>query len=126
MKIYAYVYRERNNCFLPRDVLNALGQPGHARQGRLYVFAPTAEAAWRRLNTLDLAPRSARALARAGDRTARVLAAAALGREGAVYAMPMNGPSVVSIWQDISDRIIDRIGEIRQGEFTTLQAIDEE
>lgn len=118
MKIYAYSHRDPRACFLPRDILDTLGEPRHVRQGRLYVFAPTADAAWRRLNTMDLAPRSVRGLRRSEDRgTVSALIAAHLDHDGAVYARPMTGFGVVWVRQHTSDRFLDRIGEIREGKF---------
>lgn len=118
-KIHAYCHRDYRNCFLPRDVLDAIGESSWVRQGKLYVFAGTVEAAWRRLNTMDLAPRSAKDLRRAHPSGSDVssLTEAGLGTDGAVYAMSMNGWAVVSIRQDIPDRILDRIGEIKSGVY---------
>lgn len=125
--IRPYVYRDYRACFLPREVLDVLGEPSHVRQGRVVVFAATAEAAWRRLSTLDMEPTSARHLQRADLRAGHIkpLIDASLDRDGAVYAMPLNGWTVVSITQDQSDRIIEKIGEIRTGRFLPSADVSE-
>lgn len=94
MKIRAYGYKESCNCFMPRDILDALGEERWVRQGCIVVFAATAAAAFRHLSAMDLEPRSVRELGLLHGRTPEALTAAGLGKDGAVYAQPMSGTIV--------------------------------
>ena len=118
MKIRAYGYKESSNCFMPRDVLDALGEPVWVRQGGIVVFAATAAEAFRHLSRLDLKPRSVRELGLLHGRSPEALAAAGLSEDGAVYAMPMDGWTVALVQKTCGTRLVDVIGEIsREGVF---------
>jgi hypothetical protein len=111
--IHAYSDRDYSDRPLPRDVLDALGVPRNIRQGQLFVFAANAASAWRRLSTLGLEPSSGRLLRRVdGQRFVKALIDAGLGKDCAVYARALNSSAVVSIRQETSDLIIDRIDGI--------------
>ena len=72
-KLKIYSDTEYSAVFLPSDVIEALGERPHIRQGNVYVWAPTAAAAVARLEALGLNPRSARALKPVTNSVAAVL-----------------------------------------------------
>lgn len=61
-KLKIYSDAEYGNIFLPADIVEALGQHSHARQGNVYVWATTAKAAAARLDALGIDVRSPRSL----------------------------------------------------------------
>ena len=118
-RINAYGYRDPANAFLPRDVLAALNQPPHVKQGSLVVFAKSSLAAWRRLGDLDMAPSSYLQLAQIAGPRIRALIDAGLDYEHGTYAMPTVGGDVVELLVPNGVRVINHIGRIDQGVFVS-------
>jgi hypothetical protein len=111
-KIRAYGYKESCNCFLPRDILDALGEKPWVRQGEIVVFASTAAAAFHHLAVLGLKPYSIREVGLLHGRSPEALIEADLGNDGEVYAQPMSGNLVASVTQDDHGRLVDVVGKI--------------
>lgn len=94
--IRAYTYRESSDCFLPHDVLNALGAPADVQQGRLVVFAATAKEAATGLENVGL-DGAAHELKVDESNIAKALTATNRAWRHAVYALPMNGREPVLV-----------------------------
>lgn len=121
-EIKPYTHRDSADGFLPRDVLDALGDPRHVQQGRLVVFAESAAAAARRLDELklDLPYGDARRLALATASDVNALKAAGLNRPGGVFAISKRSGAVVEILATPPPHSIERIGTIVRGEFRAV------
>lgn len=114
-----YTHREYGNTYLPRDILDALGEPRHVRQGRLCVWAPTAVAAAQYLDDVELRVHSARDLSVASGTDVRLLVADRAWPEGTMLATNLgsNGPVIeITPNPDRSilgvPRTVRRIGEL--------------
>lgn len=95
-RLKVYVHKESCNCFLPPEVIEALGEPRHVRQGALYVWATTAADAAQRLDELGMRINSPRDLRVAEHGTATTLHAAHDWPDGTVLAMRMSGGGTVT------------------------------
>lgn len=123
--IRAYTHRESSDGFLPSDVLDALGEPSHIRQGSLIVFATTATEAWRLTENARLGVRSPRGLRIAEGSDAQALTTAGYAVVNAMFAMPMNGNAVVHIQGGQhfeNSRHVERIGELT-GDYRTRRFV---
>lgn len=85
-QLKVYGYRERTNCFLPRDVLTALGAPRHVQQGQLMIWATTTKAAFERCADLGLSVRNPRDLGTLCGTDVTTLAALREWPDGTVLA----------------------------------------
>lgn len=133
-QLRAYTWREINDCFPPREVLDALGEPRHVVQGRVVVFAHTAKEAWTRLAELHMEPLSrgqgapetgARKLAVATGNDVTAMIEAEVSEPGAVFAYSMTGyvsTAVVRVWSENGVRRVKRIGELVRGHLVLLPA----
>ena len=109
-KLKIYSHADSCNSFLPLDVITALGQRSHVRQGTVYVWATTAKAAAVRLDALGLHVHSPRDLRVADHGIARTLDEASVWPESTVLAVRLSGGGpVVEIIsaQAASDRLYD-------------------
>lgn len=109
-KLKIYSHADSCNSFLPPDVITALGERSHVRQGTVYVWATTAKAATVRLDALGLHVNSPRDLRVADHGTARTLDEAFPWPESTVLAVRLSGGGpVVEIVsaQAATDRLYD-------------------
>jgi hypothetical protein len=110
------------DSYLPADVLAALGDKPHIRQGRLLVFARTGRAARDLLVDLGLQSSFERRVPRlATGNDLDALRESGLGTEGSVYAVSHQTDRVVHIYFDNSHcgaRTTAPIGEL-VGPFTS-------
>jgi hypothetical protein len=106
LKVYAHV--DSCNCILPSDVIDALGERTHVRQGHLYVWATTAKAAAERFAAVGLRSVSARELRVATHGTAQVLDAASNWPDGTMLAVRLSGGgTVIEITENPNRSVID-------------------
>lgn len=102
-----YTYRNSSDAFLPLDVITALEENSHIRQGRLFIWATSAAAAAERLTILNLSHCTARALRAAVGPTVDGLTAGRDWPAGTVLAMRLAGRSpVVEITDPSSEDIL--------------------
>lgn len=94
-RLKIYTYRNSSDTFLPADVIAALDEHSHIRQGRMFIWAASAVEAVGRLAALSLSYRSARVLQLAAGPTVDGLAAACDWPAGTVLAMRLAGRSPV-------------------------------
>jgi hypothetical protein len=94
-RLKVYTYRNSSDTFLPADVIAALDEHSHIRQGRLFIWATSAAAAAERLTILNLRHCTARALRLAGGSTVDGLTAGHDWPDGTVLAMRLAGRSPV-------------------------------
>lgn len=118
MRLKIYTHAEYGDCFLSRDVLDALESPRHVRQGRVYVWALTAKAAAEYLTVVGL-PIAPRKLRLAGGNDAVALDQAFPWPEGTVLATRLTGGAVVELSLATKDgalgRSVLRLGELVSG-----------
>jgi hypothetical protein len=106
-RLKVYTYRNSSDTFLPADVIAALDEHSHIRQGRLFVWATSATAAAERLTILNLSHCTARALHLAVGPTVDGLAADRDWPAGTVLAMRLAGRSpVVEIADPSTDDVL--------------------
>jgi hypothetical protein len=106
-RLKVYTYRNSSDTFLPADVIAALDEHSHIRQGRMFIWAASAVEAVGRLAALSLSYRSARVLQLAAGPTVDGLAAACDWPAGTVLAMRLSGRSpVIEITDPSSDDVL--------------------
>ena len=119
-KVKGYTSRDYRDCFLPRYVLDALGEPPHVRQGEFYVFETTAELAHQRAAKLGIKVASPRALRLADpdNPVYRALVAALAPEAGAVCAMPLTGNAVAQVAEHDGEPTANLVGEVQHQSTT--------
>jgi hypothetical protein len=108
MKLKIYTHAEYGDCFLARNVLDALDSPRHIRQGRVYVWATTAKAAAGYLTAVGL-PITPRKLRLASGNDSVALDEAFPWPEGTVLATRMTGGAVAEITLALEDDSINHV-----------------
>jgi hypothetical protein len=126
MKLKIYTHAEYGDCYLSRNVLDALESPRHVRQGRVYVWALTAKAAAEYLTAVGL-PIASRKLRLAGDNDAVALDGAFPWPEGTVLVTRMTGGAVVELSLATKggslEQSVRRLGELVSG--TRFRPVDD-
>lgn len=111
-KIRCYSHRDYRSCFLPRDVLNALGEPQHVKQGYLYLCAATATSAAQNAKQLGLPVRGPHDLRIADNSICDALLNAGMVTDGMVWAKPLSGLQVARVFSTpTGERSTVRVGE---------------
>jgi hypothetical protein len=121
-QLKVYGHRERRDCFLPRDILTALGAPSHVVQGQLLIWATTTRAAFLRTIDLGLRLRSERDLCvyRSGD-DLMALKEAREWPDGTVLATMGHHGTVASVTENPDRSVVGSpytvtaIGKLRYG-----------